>query len=191
MVHTNPGDTKHPDIVYNSKTGLWNCCGATSNGTIECQSPTTEHFIEPAPSALVPYWTAGASALPSTSAASTVPPAAATTTTTTEAPKTTQTTHHSTSTNTPNQPVSSTRAGLSTGAKAGIGIGVAVGVLALLALGWFFLRRRKQKHDPQTPTETQHMGVEHHSPQKVPVEMPGEMEPVELPAPERGTLEAP
>lgn len=39
---------------------------------------------------------------------------------------------------------SGSSSGLSTGAKAGVGVGVAVGALAIiLALVWFFLRRRK------------------------------------------------
>lgn len=39
---------------------------------------------------------------------------------------------------------SGSNSGLSTGAKAGVGVGVAVGALSIiLALVWFFLRRRK------------------------------------------------
>jgi hypothetical protein len=116
------GDTGLPDIVYDSNSGLWKCCGIGS-GIRSCQQPTNESFLAPAPSDLIEFWPVSATAI--STAAST-------------SPSTTKATPSSTA------PAASKSSGLSTGAKAGIGVGVTIVGLILIVSGIFLILRRKR-----------------------------------------------
>ena len=41
-----------PDVVFNSTTNIWQCCGTNANNIVQCQNPTDVFFEAPAPSLL-------------------------------------------------------------------------------------------------------------------------------------------
>ncbi|KAH8689196.1 hypothetical protein BGW36DRAFT_391968 [Talaromyces proteolyticus] len=121
-------DTGLPDITYDSLDGFWKCCGGNYNER-DCQSPTNESFIAPAPSSLVTYWVVGSSTTSST------PPTSITTSTTTAAAPS----------NSETQISDATHSALSVGAEVAIGVCAGVGSLVLLAGIFILLRRRHRR----------------------------------------------
>ncbi|KAN0095456.1 hypothetical protein V8E51_016167 [Hyaloscypha variabilis] len=138
-------DQDLPDIVYNTTTQIWHCCGVI-NGSVRCDTPSDETFSAPAPSQLSATFTVAST--PITSAAST-----STSSTTTG---TTAITPLSSPTQTPG--ANGNGGGLSGGAKAGIGVGCAVVALASVGvLIWFFTRRRNMNATDKQSQETPFM----------------------------------
>ncbi|QGA16158.1 hypothetical protein EYB26_003825 [Talaromyces marneffei] len=86
-------DTGLPDVVYDSSSGSWKCCGGNESER-KCQSPTNETFIGGAPSNLFTIWVAGSS----TTIASTSTSASTSTTSKTTSPSTSTSSLTSTST---------------------------------------------------------------------------------------------
>ncbi|PMD40614.1 hypothetical protein L207DRAFT_582801 [Hyaloscypha variabilis F] len=136
-------DQDLPDVVYNTTTQIWHCCGVI-NGSVRCDTPSDETFSAPAPSQLSATFTVAST--PITSAAST----SSTTT------GTTAITPPSSPTQTPG--ANGNGGGLSGGAKAGIGVGCAVAALASVGvLIWFFTRRRNMNAADKQSQETPFM----------------------------------
>jgi len=136
-------DQDFPDVVYNTTTQIWHCCGVI-NGSVRCDTPSDETFSAPAPSQLSATFTVAST--PITSAAST----SSTTT------GTTAITPPSSPTQTPG--ANGNGGGLSGGAKAGIGVGCAVAALASVGvLIWFFTRRRNMNAADKQSQETPFM----------------------------------
>ncbi|PMD15333.1 hypothetical protein NA56DRAFT_754082 [Hyaloscypha hepaticicola] len=50
-------DMARPDVIWNSTTNLWQCCGADASGYPQFNDPTDNTFAAPALSALIPYFT--------------------------------------------------------------------------------------------------------------------------------------
>lgn len=140
-----PGDQYQPDIVYNSTTGLWNCCGTgTQTGEVTCDDPTDQTFQAPAPEKLLPFslsstsissqlsstLTSAPTSSPGSGSGSSIPsstlisaPAAAT-----------------------NSTASSDGSSLSAGAKAGISVGVIAGVGCAIFLAlWLVIARWRRR----------------------------------------------
>ncbi|KAE9367551.1 hypothetical protein N431DRAFT_547976 [Stipitochalara longipes BDJ] len=132
------------DIIYNSATQLWSCCGTESDGvTVNCNDPTTLIFSDPAPTSLSTTFSVGSTAVTSiassTSSVTTASTSPSSVTTPSGSPS-------QTDTGSP-QPSS----GLSTGAKAGIGVGVAIVGLVVLVGGIFVFYRRRKRISAQPP----------------------------------------
>lgn len=118
------------DVVYNTSSQVWSCCGGTSK-QINCGNPTKENFGAPAPGDLLAYFVAGknSSALSSTfSTSATSSPTA--------------------------KNSGDSGSGLSPGAAGGLGAGIAVVVLLLIGVVAFFgiLRRRRRRRTILTDT---------------------------------------
>ncbi|KAL8797254.1 MAG: hypothetical protein Q9182_007219 [Xanthomendoza sp. 2 TL-2023] len=145
------GDQPQPDIVYNSTTGLWRCCGIDSKGDVDCTNPKGKTFQAPAPGSLSKFSlsrtslasqntqtsTSSASSQPSTTISSTGSSAPITT-----APS-------------PAVTITGGSSNLSSGAKAGISVGVILGVAIIALLSAILYRTsRNRQRDPQ-PAPTQ------------------------------------
>ena len=131
-----------PDVVWNSTSSLWQCCGTDSNNEVACESPTKDNFNAPAPESLVAYFT-----IPNNFVATSTSIVTLTSTSTS-----THTTVASSSSPTSNSTKSS--AGVSAGAAAGIGIGCAIaGICFILILVTLWRRhtdgQRKSQHVPE------------------------------------------
>lgn len=170
-------DRAKKDVVYNSSTNLWNCCGEDmATGNANCGDPTDESFDAPAENQLQTYYTAGSTLT------STKPSSAS-----------------RTATKTPTTSAASS-SGLSTGAAAGIGVACGIVGLALIGFLVFFLFRRRRrglegdstpyKHPPvematdanvQPPSELA-SDVYGSAPEDEPKEQEPELPPQELPA---------
>ena len=135
------------DVVYNSTTNLWACCGNDSDGTPRCSDPTNYTFEAPSPQSLLAQTVAfvtlsSASASSSSTSISSdlasadtsiTPSSLSATVSALSASYATPTSQLQSSTSTNNKPLPNDSEGLSPGAKAGIGIGAAAGALILLA----------------------------------------------------------
>ncbi|KIW59020.1 hypothetical protein PV05_03504 [Exophiala xenobiotica] len=133
VCHNACSSLKVQDIVYNKTSGVWHCCGLTSNGDLRCENPTKIVVKAPSPADLQSQYSASSSSFTAT-ASSTLP----------AEPTSTGTLPSSTSSE------SSGSSGLSTGAQAGIGAGVGVVAIAAIAgIIFFLLRRRRKQRTPQ------------------------------------------
>lgn len=111
------------DVVYNTSSQVWSCCGGTSK-QINCGNPTKETFGAPAPGDLLAYFVAGKDINASSSTVST------------------------SATSSPTSKSSGdSGSGLSPGAAGGLGAGIAVVVLLLIGVVAFFgiLRKRRRR----------------------------------------------
>lgn len=154
-------DQRHPDVIYNSSTGLWACCGSNGDESPDCTHSTSETFNLAPPEDLIAYFSIPATGFSfrsvatstiSRTSATTIPSLSATTTTscssTTTTPCTTEPAHGSvgwasTSTSTS----TSGSGGLTSGAAAGIGIGAVLGCVISAGLAvWLYRRRQRRKH---------------------------------------------
>ena len=118
------------DVVYNSNTNLWACCGTN----VACNNPTNETFLAPPPQQLL---AAALSQSATNAAAASSHPA---------------TTVISTSISSATVTLTSTAVGdhtssLNEGAKAGIGVGAALAGLIIIALlAWVTLLRKRLRN---------------------------------------------
>lgn len=111
-------DRLKKDVVYNSSTELWYCCGEDlTTGNPNCGDPTNESFAAPAENQLQTYYTAGTAPASTRSSSAT-----------------------RTATKTP-----AASSGLSGGAAAGIGVACGIVGLALIGFLVFFLFRRTRR----------------------------------------------
>lgn len=124
------------DVVYNSTSYLWACCGTPT----ACDNPTNETFSAPAPEQLL----AAASSQSVTRAAafSSQPRRIAASSIVSKATVTVS--------NTPSAAIEQPTSSLNGSAKAGVGIGVVVAAVAMVALvAWVILLRRKLRRHGQ------------------------------------------
>ena len=124
------------DVVYNSSTSLWACCGTY----VACNKPTNETFLAPPPQQLL----AAASSQSATKAA------AASSRPATTVASTSIFTQTVALTSTPLAAGDHTFS-LDKGAEAGIGVGAALAALAIIALlAWVTLLRKSLRNKDQT-----------------------------------------
>jgi len=128
-----------PDIVYDSNSGLWRCCAFSSNGTRDCQNPTDESFVAPAPSNLITYWTAGAAtSMATASQMQSAEPTSSSIGSLTGTPAISTTTNSKIS----SVPTLSGDSRLSTGAVAGIAVSSIIAGVALILVIVLLMRKR-------------------------------------------------
>ena len=129
------------DIVYNTTTSLWHCCGTASDGAPACNRPTEETFQAPAPEDLPVF---DVSSMTSLSAVPGASPSGSTSTVSSTPASSRASPQSSPS-------VSSVRSsGLGEGAKAGISIGVILGVGCMLLLAVILYRIVRKQHQHET-----------------------------------------
>jgi len=153
-----PADQDYADIVFDSTTNLWSCCGVDQNGDLDCGNPTNETFYAPPPDILLQNVLPSVSVLPSGSATATAglavspstSPSASYTATSSSVSHPTTPTPASPSQSTVNAPLP-----LSVGAAAGITVGALAVLLAVLVALELYIRRirRRRVYDP-TPSKS-------------------------------------
>ncbi|KAI4230239.1 MAG: hypothetical protein L6R36_000204 [Xanthoria steineri] len=134
-------DQPQPDVVYNSTTGLWRCCGNDSNGNVDCNNPRGKTFEAPAPDKLAKFsvFSSSSSSQPTQSSTSSLSSA----TSTGAAPAAVTTVPSSAKTANPGS------SDLSVGGKAGISVGVILGVaiVVLLSIILYLVIRKLRRGD--------------------------------------------
>lgn len=152
-------DQSRQDAVYNATTEVWACCGVDAAGEVQCNDPTKEIFVAPAPKEMSSTFSVGDLITAAASTSASFPSASQTTkssaTTTSVSQVTTvslatsqfQGTAQSTSQaeSSSISIASPTHKKLSTGTLAAIGIGSTIGVFAILGSIFFLWRRYHQK----------------------------------------------
>lgn len=114
---------RRPDIVFDSNTSLWSCCGTGEDGQLRCDEPGQLEFLAPAPDILA-----------KTNSTETVNGTMLGTATITLAGARATTTASDSH---------SSAHGLSTAAQAGIAIGVIVPVVFFGVVAFFIMKRRQ------------------------------------------------
>ncbi|CAO1598967.1 hypothetical protein XANCAGTX0491_002715 [Xanthoria calcicola] len=134
-------DQPQPDVVYNSTTGLWQCCGNDSNGNVDCNNPRGKTFEAPAPDKLSKFSVFSSSSSSQRTQSSTSSLSSATSTGAAPAAVTTVPSSDVTA-----KPGSSS---LSVGGKAGISVGVILGVaiVVLLSMILYLVIRKLRRGD--------------------------------------------
>lgn len=146
-------DQDLPDVVYNETSGLWQCCGADSNGSPDCPSPTDETFNAPAPSNLVQIFSVPRDGWTATSISIASTLSQLSTTSYSNQPLATISSPASSASSIASS-LSNHSSTLSTGASAGIGIGAVFSGVFLLGIV-FLLWRRRKSHEAGKTTAAQ------------------------------------
>jgi hypothetical protein len=138
-------DAGTSDIVYNSTSQLWSCCGYPDN-TVSCQNPRTDTTFQaialeefPGTSAAAPSSSRASSSSSSTSSSMSLMTTSSATTATPTA---------STASASGTVPVSQSSSQLSTGATTGIAVAaVLIGLAIIAGLTFWFIQRRRRAAD--------------------------------------------
>ncbi|KAI4162223.1 MAG: hypothetical protein LQ342_004089 [Letrouitia transgressa] len=137
-----------PDIVYNSTTSLWHCCGTDSNGITAYDRPTNESFQAPAPDTLSKF-----SISTSSSSLQSAKISAMLSSTSTSRSSTAPSSASPSPSPTPSPAASENSSGLSGGVKAGISVGVILGVayiILFLTLAYLVGKRQRRSENDAT-----------------------------------------